>query len=215
MIGNNSIKYDFMFKILLIGDSSVGKTCFLLRYIEDSFTDNFTATIGVDHRAKIIKTKNKELVKIQIWDTAGQDKFRCITKNILRWSNGILLIYDTTSNNYYNNIKSWISQINESLGDEPCLVLVGNKVDLENQRQIIKNEGEKLAKEYNMILFETSAKENIKIKEVFEYLVEEMVKKYKANKFDSKEKNNSKTKKIKKESIMNNNKKKWNWCWWI
>lgn len=169
---------DTIFKILLLGDSSVGKTCFLLRYVEDTFTGNHISTIGVDYKIKIITSKDsQDLIKLQIWDTAGQDRFRCITKNYYRGSNGIMLIYDITNQSSFTNIKNWISQIKEYLGEEACITLVGNKVDLESNRKIATDEGRKFAMDNKLSFFEASAKENISITEAFEDLTKNMLKK--------------------------------------
>ena len=171
---------DINFKILLLGDSSVGKTCFLLRYVEDTFTHNHISTIGVDYKIKLVNESN-QLIKLQIWDTAGQDRFRCITKNYFRGSDGILLIYDITNQSSFNNIRNWISQIKDSLGEESRITLVGNKVDLESNRIVSKQDGMKLAKENGLSFFETSSKENININEAFSDLTREMLKKNYSN----------------------------------
>jgi Ras-related protein Rab-1A len=166
---------DMVYKILLLGDSSVGKTCFLLRFTEDTFTDNHISTIGVDYKLKIINSDDK-IVKLQVWDTAGQDRFRSITKNYFRGSHGIVLLYDITSIHSYNNIKSWLQQIRESLGDGVSILLVGNKLDLEHNRRVSREQGSQLATENNMGFYETSAKDGINISEAFEYLYKEMSK---------------------------------------
>jgi small GTP-binding protein len=167
---------DINLKILLLGDSSVGKTCFLLRYVEDTFTHNHISTIGVDYKIKLVN-ENNQLIKLQIWDTAGQDRFRCITKNYFRGSDGIMLIYDITNQMSFNNIRNWITQIKDSLGDEARITLVGNKVDLESNRIVLKEDGMKLATEHGFSFFETSAKEKINIDEAFSNLTREMLKK--------------------------------------
>ena len=171
---------DFIYKVLLLGDSSVGKTCFLLRFTEDTYTDNHISTIGVDYKLKLYKNED-QLVKIQIWDTAGQDRFRSITKNYFRGSHGIMLIYDITSLSSFNNIKTWILQIRESLGDQANIVLIGNKVDLESNRKVQFEEGYKLANQNKMGYFETSAKEDINMQKVFDFLCKEMLKKSEGN----------------------------------
>lgn len=166
---------DFIYKILLLGDSSVGKTCFLLRYIDDTFTENHMSTIGVDYKLKIMSHENK-IIKMQIWDTAGQDKFRSITKNYYRGSNGILLVYDVTNETTFNNIKNWIVQIKDYLGDQACITLVGNKIDLEHLRKVSTDEGKKLAEEFDLNFFETSVKNNVSVNEAFESLSNEIIK---------------------------------------
>jgi Ras-related protein Rab-1A len=169
-----------IFKVLLLGDSNVGKTCFLLRYIEDTFTNNHISTIGVDYKLKMISSTNdSRIIKLQIWDTAGQERFRSITKNYYKSSNGIFLIYDVTNQSSFNNIKNWISQIKDYIEDDICITLVGNKIDLGYNRKISLQEGRKLAKENNFSFFEVSAKENINVHESFEDLTKEMLEKTK------------------------------------
>jgi len=200
--------FENMFKILLIGDSNVGKTCFLLRYVEGTFDDAFLSTIGVDFKTKIVSFCGDEnnLLKLQIWDTAGQDRFRCITKNYYRGSNGILVIYDITSRSSFTNIKNWISQIKEHLGDLACITLVANKIDLESNRMVSREEGLRVAKEYNISFFETSAKENKGINEAFENLAREIFRKEKEN-FEN-NRNRLQSVKIGKKTNNSNNKKK-------
>ena len=173
MVSNTS---DLIYKVLLLGDSSVGKTCFLLRFTEDTYTDNHISTIGVDYKLKLYQNEN-QTVKIQIWDTAGQDRFRSITKNYFRGSHGIMLIYDITSLTSFNNIKTWILQIRESLGDQASIILIGNKVDLESSRKVNSEEGFKLANQNKMGFYETSAKEDINMQKAFDFLCKEMIKK--------------------------------------
>ena len=144
-IGN----YDYIFKILLLGDSSVGKTCFLLRYSDDTFTENHISTIGLDYRFKLVNLENDKKVKLQIWDTAGQDRFRAITKNYYKGAHGIILMYDVTNISTFNNIKSWVTQIRENTTEKIKIALVGNKIDEEDIRKISYDEGQKLADEYD------------------------------------------------------------------
>ena len=127
---------------------------------------------------KSIQSNNGELVKLQIWDTAGQDKFRCITRNYFRGSNGIMLIYDITNPTSFKNIKNWVNQIREVLHDEVCITLIGNKCDLEEKRKIKSEEAMEIARIFNMDYFETSAKVNFGIKESFVNLSEKMILKY-------------------------------------
>jgi Ras-related protein Rab-1A len=174
---------DIVYKILLLGDSSVGKTCFLLRFTEDTFTDNHISTIGVDYKLKIINSGDK-IVKLQVWDTAGQDRFRSITKNYFRGSHGIILLYDITSIASYNNIKAWLQQIREALGNTVTILLVGNKLDLSQNRRVSKDEGNQLAIDNNMGFFETSAKDGSFINEAFEHLYNEMSKKSNGKKLE-------------------------------
>jgi small GTP-binding protein len=171
---NDGSNYDFIFKVLLLGDSSVGKTCFLLRFSDDTFTDNHISTIGLDYRLKMVKVSNDDIVKLQIWDTAGQDRFRAITKNYYKGAHGIILIYDVTNQNSFNNIKNWISQIKENTSEKVKICLVGNKCDMDENRKIAYEDGQKLADEYGLKFFETSAKNNLNVEETFKFLIEEI-----------------------------------------
>lgn len=171
---NNSTYYDYIFKVLLLGDSSVGKTCFLLRYSDDTFVENHISTIGLDYRLKMINLSDKKIIKMQIWDTAGQDRFRAITKNYYKGAHGIILMFDVTSTVSFNNIKNWLLQIKENTSDKIQIVLVGNKIDAENRRVVSKSEAEKVAREYNLSYFETSAKENTNVQETFSFLTKEI-----------------------------------------
>ena len=161
-----------VYKILLLGDSMVGKTCFLLKYTDKSFQEIHMSTIGLDYRLKTLTLKNRKTVKLQIWDTAGQDRFRSITKNYYKKANGIILIYDVTNKKSYKNISVWINQIKEEADPNVVIYLAGNKIDMEEERKIKTEEGEKLAEEYNFPFKETSAKEDININETFEDIAE-------------------------------------------
>jgi small GTP-binding protein len=174
MNDNDIGNYDYIFKILLLGDSSVGKTCFLLRYSDDTFTENHISTIGLDYRFKLVNLENDKKVKLQIWDTAGQDRFRAITKNYYKGAHGIILIYDVTNITTFNNIKSWVSQIRENTTEKIKIALVGNKIDEDDLRKISFDEGQKLAAEYDLKFFESSAKKNLRVSEVFNYITEEI-----------------------------------------
>ena len=172
---NNSTYYDYIFKVLILGDSAVGKTCFLLRYADDTFVDNHISTIGLDYRLKMINLPDSKMVKMQIWDTAGQDRFRAITKNYYKGAHGIILIYDVTSAITFSNIKNWLLQIKENTSEKIKIVLVANKIDDITNRVVEKVEGENLAKEYDINYFETSAKNNINLIETFAYLTKEIL----------------------------------------
>ena len=169
-----SHKYDHLFKLLIIGESGVGKTCLLLRFTDDSFTANHLTTIGIDFKIKIINLENK-LIKLQIWDTAGQERFRTITKTYYKGAHGIILTYDVTDINSFKNIRNWIKQIEQNAQNTVCKVLVGNKCD-KNDRAVSFEEGQKLAKEYGMEFFETSAKSNTNVNETFTFLTKEILK---------------------------------------
>ncbi len=170
-----SHKYDYLFKLLIIGESGVGKTCLLLRYTDDSFTANHLTTIGIDFKIKIVPLPNNKLVKLQIWDTAGQERFRTITKTYYKGAHGIILTYDVTDQNSFKNIRNWIKQIEANAQTNVCKVLVGNKCD-KPDRVVSEEEGKKLAEDFNMSFFETSAKTNQNVNEVFNFLTEEILK---------------------------------------
>ena len=169
-----SHKYNFLFKLLIIGESGVGKTCLLLRFTDDSFTANHLTTIGIDFKIKIITLSGK-LIKLQIWDTAGQERFRTITKTYYKGAHGIILTYDVTNQNSFKNIRNWIKQIEANAQTNVCKVLVGNKCD-KPDRVVTEEEGKKLAEDFNMSFFETSAKTNQNVNEVFNFLTEEILK---------------------------------------
>jgi small GTP-binding protein len=168
----SKINTDCVYKVLLLGDSTVGKTCVLLKYTDKIFQDTHMMTIGLDYRLKTMKLQNGQDVKLQIWDTAGQDRFRSITKNYYKGSNGIILIYDVTSLKTFENVKSWVSQIHEEISDKVVIYLVGNKVDMEEERKVTTEEGQKLAEELGVPFIETSAKSGLNIDEIFNDIVE-------------------------------------------
>ena len=160
-----------LYKILLLGDSTVGKTCFLLRFMEDSFIDLHMATIGLDYKLKTMILEEQKIVKVQIWDTAGQDKFRAITRNYYKGASGIILIFDVTNIKSFENIKKWINEIKEEISENVSIVLIGNKIDNLKERKITKEQGEKIANEIGTKFFETSAKTGEGINESVFYLV--------------------------------------------
>ena len=164
-----------LYKILLLGDATVGKTCFLLRYTDDTFLDLHMATIGLDYRLKTMILENHKIVKVQLWDTAGQDKFRAITRNYYKGARGIILIYDVTNIKSYENIKKWINEIKEEISEKVSIVLIANKIDNEPERKISREQGEKLAKDNDVTFFETSAKTGEGVNESVFYLVQKII----------------------------------------
>ena len=161
-----------IYKILLLGDTTVGKTCFLMKYTDKTFQEAHMSTIGLDYRLKTMLLKNGKKIKLQIWDTAGQDRFRAITKNYYKNAHGVLLMYDVTSLQTYDNIKSWISQIREEASPNIVIYIVGNKIDMNEERKVKTDEGVKLAEEFGFPFSEASAKSGININEIFEDIVE-------------------------------------------
>mmetsp|Transcript_53485 Transcript_53485/g.48094 ORF Transcript_53485/g.48094 Transcript_53485/m.48094 type:complete len:206 (+) Transcript_53485:108-725(+) len=158
--------YDRLLKLLMIGDSGVGKSCLLLRFCDASFTQSFITTIGIDFKIKTVEI-NGQKVKLQIWDTAGQERFRTITTAYYRGAMGILLVYDITDETSFGNVKNWIRNIEQHASKSTVLLLVGNKCDLNDERLISYEQGQDLADEYNMKFFETSAKSDVNVQEAF------------------------------------------------
>ena len=164
---------DCVYKVLLLGDSTVGKTCFLLRYCDKTFQEAHLSTIGLDYRLKTMTLENGKNIKLQIWDTAGQDRFRAITKNYYKGANGIILIYDVTNLQSYENVKNWIAQIKEEANQNVLIYLAGNKIDVSEDLRVVKTEdGKKIADEFKLPFYETSAKSGINVNKIFEELVE-------------------------------------------
>ncbi len=166
---------DTVYKVLLLGDSTVGKTCFLLRYCDKTFQEAHLSTIGLDYRLKTMTLQNGKNIKLQIWDTAGQDRFRAITKNYYKGANGIILIYDITNLQSYENVKNWIAQIREEANPNVVIYLAGNKIDVVEELRMVKTEdGQKIADEFNLPFYETSAKSGINVNKIFDDLVEKV-----------------------------------------
>ena len=188
---------EFLYKILLLGDTSVGKTCFLMRYTDNTFQEIHISTIGLDYKLKNVQLEDGKIVKIQIWDTAGQDRFRSITKNYYKGAHGIILIYDVTDKKTYENVKAWIEQIREEVSDNVTIILVGNKIDDFEGRKVKKEEGEKAAKEFGLSFFECSAKTGENIDLIFNELVKRTVEQFSKSDREGGEKLNSKKKKKK------------------
>uniref|UniRef100_A0A3B3S741 small monomeric GTPase n=1 Tax=Paramormyrops kingsleyae TaxID=1676925 RepID=A0A3B3S741_9TELE len=163
--------FDYMFKLLIIGNSSVGKTSFLFRYTDDSFTSAFVSTVGIDFKVKTVFRDDKR-VKLQIWDTAGQERYRTITTAYYRGAMGFLLMYDITSQESFSAVRDWATQIKTYSWDNAQVILVGNKCDLEDERLIPTEESQRLANEMGFQFFEASAKDNINVTQTFERLVD-------------------------------------------
>ncbi|CAK9108217.1 unnamed protein product [Durusdinium trenchii] len=167
--------YDHLVKLLLLGDSAVGKSSLLMRFCESKFDANFVLTIGVDFKWKQVERQQRKL-KIQVWDTAGQERFRTITPAYYRAAMGVVICYDITDKASFEHIDYWLQQL-EQHGDEGVQrVLVGNKADLEENRKVSKEEGQQLAAQYNMKFFETSAKSGQDVDEAFLSIADDVVK---------------------------------------
>ena len=151
-------RYDYLFKVILIGNSGVGKTCMLSRYIDKVFDSNFLMTIGVDFKVKKLELNCKS-IKLQIWDTAGQERFRTINCAYYRGANGIILVYDVSNRKSFEDIRDWLEELDNNCSKETVRILVGNKSDVEF-RSVSIEEAENFAEKYGMSYIETSAKNN-------------------------------------------------------
>ena len=162
------------FKILTIGESGVGKTCILRRFVENKFLKNHLATIGIDFKTKTLNINNQE-IKLKIWDTAGQERFRNITTQYYKGADGIVLIYDVTDDASYEKIRDWMEQILSNTKREDIgLVLLGNKCDME-PRAVTEEQGNKMAEELKVSYFETSALTGQGINEAFNELTRDIL----------------------------------------
>ena len=158
--------YDEKLKLMILGDSNVGKSSILKKYCKNEFTGTYVATIGIDFQIKYLNIDGKK-IKLQIWDTAGQERYRVVTKNYFNTSDGFLVIYDITNRESFLNINNWIEQINTLVGGNVKCIIFGNKNDLKEVRKVSIKEGEEMAKKYNCKFFETSAKEGNNLEEGF------------------------------------------------
>eukprot|EP01083_Nonionella_stella_P147167 463882_1 len=165
--------YDYLFKLLLLGDSGVGKSCILLRYAEDSFTTSFITTIGIDFKIKTIDVMDWKC-KLQVWDTAGQERFRTVTTAYIRGAESIIIVYDVTDEQSFLNVRNWVRMIQQKV--QHCnMVFIGNKADMEEDRVITKSRGEELADEYGVQFFETSSKNDTFINECFDAVIQDLL----------------------------------------
>eukprot|EP00210_Caulerpa_lentillifera_P003720 g3553.t1 len=187
--------YNHLIKLLLIGDSGttpssqtapeliedvcclgVGKSCLLLRFSEDSFTNSFITTIGIDFKIKTINVDNK-WIRLQIWDTAGQERFRTITSAYYRKATGILLVYDVTDEGSFKNVRNWMQNIRQHANDQVSKILIGNKSDMKDKRVVPREKGEALAKELGIPFIESSAKTGENVTEIFTIISQVVMKK--------------------------------------
>ena len=166
---------EYITKILTLGDTTVGKTSIILRFTKEKYTENRLATIGVDFKSQIMQIENNR-VKVLIWDTAGQERFKNIASQYYNGGDGAILVFDITNKSTFERISYWLYELNQKKDlKELALVLVGNKIDLKDNRQVSSEEAQSFAKQNNIKYFETSAQENIGIDEVMNYIVGECV----------------------------------------
>ena len=161
-----SVDYDYLFKILIIGDSGVGKSCILHRFTDDMFMENYISTIGVDFKIKTLDIDGK-IIKLQIWDTAGQERFRVITSAYYRGAHGIVLVYDVTSEMSFKNLNYWLEETVKFASENVSKLIIGNKCDIINKREVSYTTAREYAESLNINYVETSAKNNTNINKIF------------------------------------------------
>ena len=175
-----SSNYQYIFKLILIGSSGVGKSCILQRYMKHTFEESYKCTIGVDFLMKSVIV-NGQTVKLQLWDTAGQEKYKSMVSSYYRGANVALIVFDITNRPSFEALPLWIENFYKNGPEQKNIILIGNKKDLEDQRQITQEEAEAFSETNNMIYFETSAKEGDNIDYVFNYAAEKLLEFYGGN----------------------------------
>lgn len=169
----NINEYDYLCKVILIGDSGCGKTSVLGRFTDDVFTESFVATIGVDFKIKTLKLEDGKVMKLQVWDTSGQERFRSITQSYYRGAHAAVLVYDLSSRETFNTLPDWIECVKKHCSEKVLIMLLGNKLDLASKRTMSKNDVEEFAREKDIpLFFEVSAKTGRNIDEAFLTLAE-------------------------------------------
>jgi len=163
-------EYDHLFKLLIIGDSGVGKSSLLVRFADDCFSGNYITTIGVDFKIRTIEIHG-ERVKLQIWDTAGQERFRTITATYYRGTHGVVIVYNVCSGESFANVKRWLQEIDQNC-EVVNRILVGNKNDDPSRKVVLTEDAQKYADSMGIQLFETSAKNNLNVEDMFRGITE-------------------------------------------
>ena len=181
----------FEVRLVTLGDSKVGKTSLILRYVDDEFNLNYLSTMGFDLKIKKIKLSNNKEVKVKIFDTAGQERFKSIASNYLKKAEGIILVYDITDRISFENIDNWVDDINKEGENSKAIILIGNKSDKEDERAIQKEEGEKLAKNCcgGIKFYETSCQTGENVEKAINDLVNDVYNKYSGNISEDKDNN--------------------------
>ncbi|XP_027886652.1 ras-related protein Rab-6A isoform X2 [Xiphophorus couchianus] len=154
------------FKLVFLGEQSVGKTSLITRFMYDSFDNTYQATIGIDFLSKTMYLEDRT-IRLQLWDTAGQERFRSLIPSYIRDSAAAVVVYDITNVNSFQQTTKWIDDVRTERGSDVIIMLVGNKTDLADKRQITTEEGEQRAKEMNVLFIETSAKTSYNVKQLF------------------------------------------------
>ncbi|KAL5008544.1 hypothetical protein ScPMuIL_014125 [Solemya velum] len=167
-------QYDNLLRLLLVGDTGVGKTCLLCRYVTDEFVESHISTIGIDFKMKMLEVDGKK-IKIQIWDTAGQERFEAITKQFFRRAQGIMLVYDICNRRSYEQLPRWLNQIQEMASENTVVMMIGNKTDKQYMRQVPYLEAQEFADKYNLNFYETSAKQKNNLDRPFKDMCKEIL----------------------------------------
>jgi len=164
-------EYNYLFKVVLIGDSGVGKSNLMTRYTSDDFSQNSPSTIGVEFMTKTVKCDQRD-VKVQIWDTAGQERFRAIARSIYHGAKGAMVVFDITNQQSFDHIPSWLNELRQHVPQNTVIMLIGNKCDLNHQRAVASDVAQKFAQDYGISFLETSALDNTNVDKAFEWLVQ-------------------------------------------
>ena len=170
--------YEIMVKVVLVGDSGVGKTNIMRKYLKNQFREDSKATVGVEFGSKQFTVENHQ-IKAQIWDTAGQERYKAITSAYYKGAKGAFVVYDITRKNTFETVNKWVSDISAAADKKITLILIGNKNDLEDQRQVTKEMGEEKAKELGLAFMETSACSGENLDKAFQLMINEIYKKSK------------------------------------
>lgn len=173
-------EHDHHVRLLLLGDSGVGKTCIMSRFTTDEYTNRHISTIGIDFRVKTVEMGGKK-IKIQIWDTAGQERFRAITTAYYRCAMGVVLVFSISNQQSFENIRQWMRDVNMYTENEPDKILVGNKCDLEAERMVSAHTAQNYADSLGIEYIETSAKNDINVKEAFAHLTRRIIRRITEN----------------------------------
>ncbi|CAM6049812.1 hypothetical protein BDL97_03G061600 [Sphagnum fallax] len=177
------MSYAYLFKYIIIGDTGVGKSCLLLQFTDKRFQPVHDLTIGVEFGARMITIDNKP-IKLQIWDTAGQESFRSITRSYYRGAAGALLVYDITRRETFNHLASWLEDARQHANSNMTIMLIGNKCDLAHRRAVSTEEGEQFAKENGLVFMETSAKTAHNVEDAFINIASKIYQKIEEGIFD-------------------------------
>lgn len=182
-MGESNEEYKMIFKVVIVGDSGVGKTNILLRYLKNEFNEESKATVGVEFGTKKMKIDNSN-IKVQIWDTAGQERYRSITSAYYRGAHGALVVYDITSKKTFDSVEKWVNDLKTNGEPKMVIMVIGNKADKEEERVITKVDGEAKSQRNNVAFLETSALTAENIEQAFEEVIQKLYTTYKSD-FDN------------------------------